>query len=148
MEVILLSDVKKVGKKGEIIKVSDGYARNFLIPSKLAVPATAVNKDIKAKNDQKEKEEYEANKQKAIDLKNQLEKIHVIAYAKAGKEGNMFGAISTKEVASILENEHNIKIDKKKFVGETNLKSFGVHKLKLELFKDVYAVINVEIKEK
>ena len=148
MEVILLADVKKVGKKGQIIKVSDGYARNFLIPQKLAVAATTHQREIKEANDIKEKEEYQANKQKAIELKEQLEQLHIVTYAKSGANGAMFGAISTKEIARTLEEEHKIKIDKKKFIGETNIKTFGVTKLKLELFKDVIATLTVEVKDK
>lgn len=148
MEVILLQDVKKVGKKGEVVKVSDGYAANFLFPKKLAVNATQKAQEIKAEQDKQAKEDYEAHKQKAIELKGKIESVSVVLYASSGKDGKMFGAISTKEVTEELKKQHNIDIDKKKFIGESSIKNIGTTILKNELFKGVVAQVKVEVKEK
>ncbi len=147
MEVILLSDVKNVGKKGQIVDVSDGYAMNFLYPRKLAVAATTKGKEIKEQQDKEAKELYEANKAKAIELKAQIESIRLEFKAKCGNDGRMFGAISSKEIVEQLKTKYSIVVDKKKIVGESSCKTFGTSKIKIELFKDVIATINVDVKE-
>lgn len=148
MEVILLQDVKKVGKKGQIIKVSDGYAMNFLFPRKLAVNATEGGLKVKAEQDKKAHDEWEANKAKALELKEKLEKVVVKLTASTGKDGRMFGAISTKEIVEELKKQFGFEVDKKKFIGETTIKTLGVTILKNELFKGVVAQVKCEVKEK
>lgn len=148
MEVILLQDVKKVGKKGEVVKVSDGYAKNFLLAQKLAVPASEKGLEIKHEQDANAKAKYEADKKAAQELKEKLKEVVVHTIATGGKEGKMFGAISGKQVCEELEKQYGYVVDRKKFVGENSVKSFGTTELKIELFKDVIATIKVEVKEK
>jgi len=147
MEVILLADVKKIGKKGQIVKVADGYAMNFLIKQHLAVNATEKGREIKAEQDKKAAEEYAANKALAEELKQKIESIRVIVKAKGGADGRMFGCISTKEVVQELSKQHGLVIDKKKIISDVNINCFGTTKLKVELFKGVIATLNVEVKE-
>jgi len=148
MEVILLSDVKNVGKKGQIVNVSDGFAKNLLLPRKLAVMATTHSREIKQEQDEKAAELYAANKQKALDLKAKLEAVTVNIVATSGSDGRMFGSISSKEVVEELKKQHNLEVDKKKFIGESIIKCLGVTNLKNELFKGVVATIKVNVKEK
>ena len=148
MEVILLADVKNVGKKGQIVEVSAGYATNFLIKRKLAVPSTEKSREIKKEQDEAAKALFEQNKANAIELKEKLEKVRVQCSAKAGSDGRMFGSISTKEVVEELNKQFGLVIDKKKFLGDTSIKSFGTSKLSIELFKGVIASIYVDVKEK
>ena len=114
MKVILMSDIKGVGKKDEIINASDGYARNFLFPKKLAVEANAENLGkLKGRNDSKQhKKDVEKNEAEQIAQK--LEKITLTIEVKAGENGKIFGGVSTKEISEQLEKGYNIKIDKKK----------------------------------
>ena len=148
MKVILLVDVKNVGKKGEVKNVSDGYGMNFLIKRKLAVPATEKAMEVKHEEDKEAKALYEANKQKAIELKKHLESLTITCYSKGGAEGRMFGTISTKQVVEEFRKQHNISLDKRKFIDALPIASFGTTKLKIELFKDVIATLNVVVKEK
>ena len=148
MEVILLQDVKNVGKKGEIVKVADGYARNFLLARKMAVPASAKWIAIKNKQDQEEQERYKQAKQEAGELKNKLEETTVVIYATAGKEGKMFGAISARQICDEIKKQHGYDVDKKKFIGENSIKVLGTTVLENELFKGVVAKIKVDVRAK
>lgn len=148
MEVILLQDVSKLGKKGQIIKVSDGYAKNFLFPRKLAIVASQKGIEIKNEQDKAKREEYEANRKAAIALKGEIAKVTVEVFATAGKEGKMFGSISGKEVCEALKSQFGFDVDRKKIVGDNQIKVFGESQMKAELFKDVIATINVEVKAK
>jgi len=147
MKVILLSDVKKVGKKGEIIDVSDGYGSNYLIPNKLAVKATKTSMDIKDKQDKDYALKQEELKQEAIVLKDRLEKLTLELKAKSGKDGKMFGAISTKQIVEEYKKQFDIELDKRKFVDNKNIVSLGYSKLKIELYKNVIATIIVHVSE-
>ncbi len=147
MEIILLEDVKGIGKKGETKTVSDGYANNFLIPRKKALRKTAEN--VAMLNKQKEELENKLQEQKELALKNKetLEKMTLEFSAKAQKDGSMAGTISTKAIAEKLKNEYGIEIDKRKFVDKISVNAFGVTNLKIELFKDVFANIKVHVSE-
>ena len=116
MKVILTQDVKKVGKKGEIVNVADGYGQNFLIKNKLAVLATAHGKEIVAQNKEQERLQDLENKKKAEELKAVLEGITLEFYLSSGKDGKTFGSVSTKNIAEELLKKHDIKIDKRKFI--------------------------------
>ncbi len=148
MEVILLQDVSKLGKKGQIIKVSDGYAKNFLFPRRLAIVATQKGIEIKNEQDKAKREEFEANRKKAQELKATLSDLTVEVFSTAGKEGKMFGSISGKEVCEALKAQYGYEVDRKKIVGDNQIKVFGESQIKVELFKDVIATINVEVKAK
>lgn len=147
MQVILLKDVKNVGKKGEIVTVSDGYAMNFLIRQKAAVKASEKSKEVKQEQDRQVQLDYEAKKAAAIELKDQLATINLTFYAKTGKDGKMFGSISTKQICEELKRVHNIEIDKRKFIDNEPINTFGWSRPKHELFKGVIATLNIEIKE-
>ena len=147
MEVILLSDVKGIGKKGETKSVSDGYATNFLIPKKLAVRKTAESvKVLERQNEQKRLEE-EHKKEIALKNKEELEKITLEFKARKQAKGQMAGSISTKEVENKLKEQYGITIDKRKFVEKYPINAFGYTNLKIELYKGVIGVIRVHVTE-
>lgn len=148
MEVILLKDVKNVGKAGSIIKVSDGYASNFLFPRGLAVVASQKGKEVKANQEAQEKADFEKNKQEAIVIKDQVESITLHFTMKSGTGGKMFGTISTKQIAEELAKEHGITLDKRRFIDTDPIGAFGITLVKAELFKGVIATIKVEVLEK
>lgn len=148
MKVILLQDVKKVGKKGEIVNVSDGYGANYLIPHKLAVLATKTSMEIKGKQDDEAAALLEKRRQEALELKEKLKDIKIEIFAKAGNEGKMYGAVSTKQIEEELKNQTSYQIDKRKIIDTQSLSSFGIHVIKVELFKGVIGEFRVHVKEK
>ncbi len=146
MKVILLQDVKKVGKKGQTVEVSDGYANNFLFPRKLAVKETKTS--VEVLNNQKEQVRLEAEKLKAeaIENKEKLQGIVVVFKLKANN-GKVFGSISTKQVEEQLKAEHGITIDRKKIITKDPINHLGYTRLKIELYKDVIGEIVVQVLE-
>jgi len=148
MEVILLKDVKNVGKAGTIVKVSDGYASNFLFPRNLAVVASQKGKEVKANQEAQEKADYEKNKQDAIALKDRIDTITLHFFMKSGTSGKMFGTISTKQIVEEITKQYDITLDKRKFIDTEPVGSFGTTLVKTELFKGVIATIKVEVLEK
>ncbi len=144
MKVILKQDVKKVGKKGEIIEVSDGYARNFLIARGMAVASTEKSRKILA--EQKEEARIEEAHQKALaeELAAKLEKMTLTFTVKAGKEGRVFGSVSTKQIVEHLRRQ-GIYVDKKKILDPRPIQSLGVTKVRVELHKGVIGTINVRV---
>ncbi len=148
MKVILLEDVKKVGKKGSIVNVSDGYGMNYLIPKKLAVLATKTSLDIKKKEDDDKAKEEEVKKEKALELKEQLKDLVLELSVSIGKEGKLFGAISSKEIVDEYKKVYNIELDKRKFVDFNPITALGYTKIEIELYKDVIGVITVHVSQK
>ena len=147
MKVILLDDVKNVGKKGEIINAKDGYAHNFLFPKKLAIEATTVNlKNLENAQKQKEAKEKEIFEE-AKKLEEELMKITVVIKTKSGEQGKLFGAVKTKEIAEYIEKEHGFTIDKKKYDMEP-IKSVGEYFAKIKLHPQVNAKVKVIVTEK
>jgi len=147
MEVILLADVKGLGKKNQTVKVSDGYANNFLFKQHLAVAVSKRSVEILATQQENARiAEAEAVK-KAEELKETLKDITLEFHVKVGKEGKLFGGISLKEIADQLQNDHNIIIDKRKFLDKGPLDTLGMYLLKIELHKGVVGVIHVHIQE-
>jgi large subunit ribosomal protein L9 len=148
MKVILLKDVKNVGKKGTTINAKDGYARNFLFPKNLAIEANAVNlKNLERAKKQKEAEE-EAIFKEAKALEEELAKITLVIKSKVGEHGKLFGSITTKEIADLLESENNISIDKRKFELDETIKSVGEYSVKVKLHSKVTAALKVVVTEK
>lgn len=151
MKVILLQDVKKLGKKGDTITVSDGYGSNYLIPKGLAVSSTANSQKELAKKNAEEEARQKQLKAEAEELAKRLEHINVEFKAKVGADGRMFGAISPKEIEEGLFKQWGIKIDKKKFIDKYPANALGYTRLKIELYRgsegSVVGVVNVHISE-
>ena len=144
MKVILLENVKGQGKKGEIINVSDGYAKNFLLPKKLAKEATnsAIN-DLKGQNEAfAYKKETELAEAKAMQEK--LKELTVKITAKAGANGKLFGSVTNKEIADELLKQHHVKIDKRRF-DMADIKQAGNYTVKIKLYPDVVGELKVEV---
>ncbi len=145
MKVILLADVKKLGKKDQTIEVSDGYAVNYLFPRKLAVQVTKKSVEV-LENQQEERRENAARMQaEAQELAKKLDTITLVFKVKTGREGKLFGAISLKQVAEELAKQYGIDIDKRKFVDKGALNELGFYHLNVELYKGVVGVIHVQI---
>ncbi len=151
MKIILLADVKGVGKKGMTVDAKDGFAKNFLIPRGLAVISTDSNQKILAKNNAEEDARQQALKKEAEELARRLEHINVEFKAKVGSDGRMFGAISPKQIEEGLKAQWNIIIDKRKFIDKYPANALGYTRLKIELYKgsagEVVGTVNVHISE-
>ena len=146
MQIILLEDVRSLGKKGTVVKVNDSYGRNYIIPRKLGVEANAANlNDLKLQNANMEKLEA-AKMQSAREVKEKLDGKTVKVRIKAGKDGRTFGSVTGKEVAKAIMDEAKIEIDKKKIVMEP-IKALGEQHVKLKLHKDINAEIIVKVEE-
>lgn len=147
MKLILQSDVKGLGKKGQIVEVSEGYARNFLIPKKLAIPATEGNlkeqrqKEL-AKEKRAEKEIQDAKKLAAF-----IEGAKINIRAKSGEAGKLFGSVTSKDIADGLKREKKVDVDKRKIELKEPIKDLGTTKVKIKLHNEVYAEINVIVSE-
>ena len=144
MKVILKQDVKKVGKKGDIVNVADGYARNFLIARGLAVPET--KKSLEILGEQKAKDEM-LQKQMAQEARELAKKLEGMVFefpVKSGAEGKVFGSVSTKQITETLQKQ-GIVIDKRKILDKEPIQSLGVTKVRVELFKDVIGTLNVKL---
>lgn len=147
MKVILLEDVKGKGKKGDLVNVSDGYARNFLFPQKKAKEANAqalseLDNEKKAKQ-HKIDEETELAKEHAQKIDGQ----NLIIFAKAGKEGKLFGSVTAKEIAEELEKKYKIKVDKRKITIPCEIKAYGTYECEIKLYNGVSAKIFVMVAE-
>lgn len=147
MKVILKQDVKGQGKKGELIEVSDGYGRNFLLAKKLAVTATAENINTMKQQDKAKKAQQAAEKAEAEATAKKMESLTVKIVGKAGNGGRLFGAITSKEIAEELKTQHGIEIAKAKIVSEEPIKSCGTYELKCKLGYEVVAVLKVAVVE-
>jgi large subunit ribosomal protein L9 len=146
MKVILLQDVKSVGKKGEVVNASDGYARNFLFPKKLAQEANDVNMHILNKKNEADRKKKLAEIEEAQKVANELKDKEVIIYAKSGDNGRLFGAITTKDISQEMEKQLNVTIDKKKIVVNT-IKTMGLYDVEVKLYPEISTKIKVIIKE-
>jgi len=145
MEVILKQDVKGTGKAGDVVKVSDGYARNKLIPGGLAVEATPANKKAIEREKAKAKEKYEADKAAALDLANRLQDKIVVVKTKVGENGRLFGAITSKEIAAAISEQTGEEVDKRKIILDKPIKETGVESVEIKLFQDVKAKVVIKI---
>ncbi len=145
MKVILLQDIKGVGKKDEIINASDGYARNFLLPKKMGLEANAENMSkLKAKQDSK-KYQKSVEKENAEKIAEQLKHITLKIAVKSGENQKIFGSITSKEIAENLKKQHNIEIDKKKIDLKEPIKVLGVSNVNIKLFEGVLAILKVQV---
>ena len=149
MKVILLSDVKNVGKKDEVVEVADGYARNFLIKRKLAVAQTQGSMQVLGRQQEEARLREEELEKEAQKTKERLEKIVLECQIKTGNGGRSFGSISTKQIAEQLAKEHDIHIDRRKMLGHDSISSLGDSNLKVDLYRNkVIGVIHVHVSAK
>jgi len=147
MKVILLEDVKTLGKKGQIVEVNDGYARNMIIPKKLGLEATPANlNNLKLKKANEEKIAQE-NLEKAKELGAKISELTVVVKIKGGEGGRVFGSVSSKEIAEETKKQFGIEIDKKKIVLDEAIKSFGVFEIGVKLHPEVTAKMRVKVEE-
>ena len=148
MKVILQQDVKGKGKKGELVNVSDGYARNFLLPKKLAVPATQENLTVMKQQDAARQKKMEADKAKANETAEKLGDVLVKITARGGGDGGkLFGSITSKEISEELQKQHGIEVEKNKIVQDEPIKSFGSHEIKCKLGFEITGTIHVLVIE-
>lgn len=145
MKVILVQDVKNLGKKNSLVEVSDGYARNFLIPKGLAIEATtsAINEMKMRENAEKTKKQNELSN--ARKLAEKLNGAVITIVSKAGENGKLFGSITSKDIADKLNEEHNVQIDKRKIVLSDAIKSLGVYDIELKLHPGVSSTVKVKV---
>ncbi len=145
MQVILLEDVKKLGKKGDIIKANDGYARNYLLPKKLAVEATNTAKnEIKLKKQAETKHQQEMLEQ-AKETAQTIKKKPVMIKIRAGEGGRIFGSVSTKEISKAVQDQLNLTVDKKKIQLKDPIKSLGNHNIPIKLHPKVTVELTVKV---
>lgn len=147
MKVILQQDVKGQGKKGQMIEASDGYARNFLLPRKLAVPATAENINTMKMQEKAKKAQEAAEKAEAQAIAEKLAGITVKVLAKGGNGGRLFGAVTSKEISDALKAQFGLDIAKTKIVQEEPIKAFGGYKLKVKLGYEITGTLSVMVVE-
>ena len=148
MKVILQQDVKGKGKKGELVNVSDGYARNFLLPRKLAVQATHENLTVMKQQEKDKQKKLERDKAKANEIAARLGDVLVKIPARSGGDGGkLFGSITSKEISEELQKQHGIEIEKNKIVQEEPIKSFGSYEVKCKLGFEIIGIIHVLVIE-
>ncbi|NLM22280.1 MAG: 50S ribosomal protein L9 [Peptococcaceae bacterium] len=145
MRVILKQDVKSLGKKGQICEVSDGYARNYLIPRNLAVEATEGNVQDLAHKKKQEELRRQKEKKEAIDLAAKIESLNIVIKVKVGEKGRLFGSVTNKEIADVLEKEYQLKIDKRKIEIKEPFKSLGEYEVVVKLHPEVTASIKIKV---
>ena len=147
MKVILLQDVKGKGKKGQMIEVSDGYARNFMLPKKLAIEATADAVNTMRMNDKATQERIAKEKAEAMALSKQLREMTLVVTAKGGGAGRLFGSVTNQEIADALKAKTGITLDKRKIVISETIKSVGTYTVNCKLGYEITAPLTVKIEE-
>ena len=147
MKVILLTDVKGKGKKGQMIEVSDGYARNYMLPRKLAIEATTDAVNTMRMNDKATAERIAREKAEALEVSKKLRELTLIVKAKGGGQGRLFGAVTNTEIAAALEKQAGIKLDKRKIVLNETIKNVGTYTATCKLGYEISAPLTVKIEE-
>ena len=147
MKVILLQDVKGKGKKGQMIEVSDGYARNFMLPKKMAIEATPDAINTMRMNDKATQERIAKEKAEALAVSKQLRELSVTVVAKGGGNGRLFGSVTNAEIADALEKKTGIKLDKRKIVISDAIKNVGTYTVTCKLGYEITAPLTVKIEE-
>ena len=147
MKVILLQDVKGKGKKGQMIEVSDGYARNFMLPRKLAIEATPDAINTMKMNDKATAERIAREKAEALEISKKLRAMTLVVKAKGGGAGRLFGSVTNQEIADALEKNGGIKLDKRKIVIADPIKSVGTYTVTCKLGYEISAPLTVKIEE-
>ena len=147
MKVILTQDVRGQGKRGQMIEVSDGYARNYLLPRKLAQEATADNINTMRMNDKATQERQAKERAEALELRNRMKDMTVVVTAKGGGAGRLFGSVTNTEVSEALAKQAGVQLDKRKIVLDEPIKSVGVYTVKCKLGYEINAELKIEVKE-
>ena len=147
MKIVLLQDVKALGKKGTVVEVSEGYARNFLLPKKLGAPATADNLNTLKLQKANEERVAAAELAEAKDIAAKIEAGSVTVAIKGGENGKTYGSVSTKEIADAAKKQLGLDIDKKKLILPEPLKTFGTHEVPIRLHREVTAKLDVHVRE-
>ena len=147
MKVILLQDVKGKGKKGQMLEVSDGYARNFMLPRKLAVEATADAMNTKRMNDKAAAEKEAKERAEAVEISKKLRELTLVVTAKGGGAGKLFGSVTNQEIADALKAKAGITLDKRKIVIADPIKHVGTYTVQCKLGYEITAPLTVKIEE-
>ena len=147
MKVILLQDVKGKGKKGQMLEISDGYARNYLLPRKLAVEATADAMNTKKMNDKAAAEKEAKERAEALDISRKLRELTLVVTAKGGGAGRLFGSVTNQEIADSLKAKSGIVLDKRKIVISDPIKNVGTYTVQCKLGYEITAPLTVKIEE-
>ncbi|MGM9640681.1 MAG: 50S ribosomal protein L9 [Faecousia sp.] len=147
MKVILLQDVRGKGKKGQMLEVSDGYARNYMLPKKLAMEATADAINTMRMNDKATQERQARERAEAVALEKQMKEMTLVVYAKGGGAGRLFGSVTNQEIADALKGQ-GINLDKRKIVIDEPIKNVGTYTVKCKLGYEINASLTVKIEEK
>ena len=148
MKVILLKDVKSLGKQGELVDTKVGYARNYLFPRQLAVEATPENLANWKEENKKRDAKMEKEKAEALKLKEEIEKITLTFKAKSGEGGRLFGSITSGDIADALKSQKKINIDKRKIELKDNIKTLGTTQVDIRIYPEIVATLKVNVKEK
>ena len=147
MKVILLQDIRGQGKKGEMISVSDGYARNFLFPRKLAQEATADNVNTMRMNDKARREKEQRAREEAAALSARLRELTLNVSAKGGGAGRLFGSVTSQEISDALKAQEDIELDRRKIVIDEAIKTVGLYTVKVKLGFGIDALLKVDVRE-
>ena len=147
MKVILLQRIGHLGQMGDIVNVKDGYARNFLLPRKLAQEATADNINTMRMNDKATQERQAKERAEALELRNRMKDMTVVVTAKGGGAGRLFGSVTNTEVSEALAKQAGVQLDKRKIVLDEPIKSVGVYTVKCKLGYEINAELKIEVKE-
>ena len=147
MKVILTQDVKGKGKKGQMIEVSDGYARNFMLPKKMAIQATADAINTMKMNDKATQERIAREKAEALELSNKLRQMTLTVTCRGGGNGRLFGSVTSQEIADALAKTSGIKLDKRKLVVADTIKNVGTYTVTCKLGYEITAPLTVKIEE-
>ena len=147
MKVILLQDVKGKGKKGQMIEVSDGYARNYMLPKKMAIEATADSINTMRMNDKAAAERQAKERAEAVEISNRLREMTLVVTAKGGGAGRLFGSVTNQEIADALKAKTGITLDKRKIVVADPIKSVGTYTVQCKLGYEITAPLTVKIEE-
>ena len=147
MQVILTRDVKGQGKKGQMVNVSDGYARNYLLPRGLAEPATKQNINVLKGKQESLEYKKKVELEEANTIAEKMKEIKVVLKAKAGENGKLFGSVTSKDVAEALTSQHHIKLDKKKFVMPDGIKTLGTTTVDVKIYTGVVGKLNVVVEQ-
>ena len=148
MKVILLQDVKGKGKKGQMLEVSDGYARNYMLPRKMAVEATADNINTKRMTDKATQERQQREREEAFAISEKMKNMVVTVRAKGGGAGRLFGSVTTQEISEAIKMQEGIDVDKRRIVLDEQIKTVGEYTVKCKLGYEINAPLKLDVREK